>query len=110
MKLILFDFIGLEDINVTDISQILSYPLTGDYYFWAKILFAIFVIISLGSFFEERKRLGKGNMLSSFAVGSIVTIVLSFIGSLFNVVTGDVFTVVLVLGAFLIFIWYVKGR
>jgi len=110
MKLILFDFIGLEDINITDVSQILAYPLTGDYFFWAKLLFAIFVIISLGTFFEEKKRLGKGNMLSSLAIGSIATIVLSFMGSLFNVVTGDIFTTILILGGVLIFIWYIKGR
>ncbi len=103
-------FTKLEDLNKTNIEDILSYPLTGDFWFWGEILLAIFIIITLFTFFEERERLGKGNLLSSLAIASVVTIVLSFIGSLFKIVTKEIFLITLVLGIVLIFIWFIKGE
>lgn len=109
-KLITMAFRGLENITVDGPEDILTYPLTGDFYFWAKILFGIWVVLGLSTFFEERLRLGKGNFLSSFAVSSIAVIVLALIGSLFEIVTGEVFVATLVLGILFIFIWFIKSR
>lgn len=109
-KLMFMAFRGLENITVDGPEDILTYPLTGDFYFWAKILFAIWIVLGLTTFFEERLRLGKGNFLSSFAVSSLAVIVLAFIGSLFDIVTGEVFVSILVIGCLLIFVWYVKSR
>ena len=103
-------YLGLESLNDTSVAGIMGFPLTGDYYFYAKILFGIWLIIGLGFFFEERKRLGKGNMLSSFAVASLAVIVLASIGSLFDIVTGEVFVSTIVLGLISIFIWFIKGK
>ncbi len=103
-------FTKLEDLNTTGIEDILSYPLTGDFWFWGKILLAIFTIITLFTFFEERERLGKGNLLSSFAIASLVTIILSFLGSLFKIITTEIFLIALVSGIVLIFIWFIKGE
>lgn len=103
-------YIGLESLNDTSVAGIMSFPLTGDYYFYAKILFGIWLIIGLGFFFEEKKRLGKGNMLSSLAVSSLAIIVLAVIGSLFDIITQEVFVSTIVLGLIFIFIWFVRGR
>lgn len=103
-------YLGLESLNDTSIAGVMSFPLTGDYYFYAKILFGIWLIIALGFFFEEKKRLGKGNMLSSLAVASLATIVLAVIGSLFDIVTQEVLVSTMVLGLIFIFVWFVKGK
>lgn len=104
--------LGLENLNDTniDIAGILSFPLTGDFYFYAKILFAIWFILGSGFFFEEKKRLGKGNILSSIAVASLAVMVLAGIGSLFDIITQEILVSTLVLGAIFIFIWYVKAK
>ncbi len=105
-------FPGLEDMNLSDggIETIMTFPLSGDPYFWGKILFGLWLIIGFSFFFEEKKRLGKGNILSAFAVSSIGIIVLAYIGSLFNIITGDVFVSTIVLGIIFIAIWFLKGK
>ncbi len=103
-------FQTLEGANATSIEGILSFPLTGDFWFWGEILLAIFVIITLFTFFEERARLGRGNLLSSFAIASLITIILSFIGTLFNIVTKEIFLIIIVFGIIFIVIWFVRGE
>ncbi len=103
-------FQTLEGTNATSIEEILSFPLTGDFWFWGAILLAIFAIITLSTFFEERDRLGKGNFLSSLAVASVITIILSFIGTLFKIVTKEIFLIIIVFGIIFIVIWFVKGK
>ena len=109
-KLITMAFTGLEEVNSTSVEGILTYPLTGDFYFWAKIFFGLWIVLGFSTFFEERKRLGTANIFSSFAVSSIAVIIMAFIGSLFDIVTGEVFVSILVLGCLFIFVWYVKGK
>ena len=107
-KLIMLVYQGLENITVDGPEDFLTYPLIADPYFWGKIFFGIWVVLGLSTFFEEQARLGKGNLLSSFAVSSIAVIILSFIGSLFDIITEEVFIPILILGGSIIFIWYVK--
>ena len=102
-------FKGLEEVNVTGIESILSYPLTGDFYFYGWIFFAMWIIFVTGFFFEEKKRLGKGNMLSSLAFSSVPIIVLAAIGSSFDIVTNEILIPIIVLGSIFIFVWYVQG-
>ena len=104
-------FTGLEALNESGVDGILSFPLTGDFYFWAKILFGIWFIIASGFYFEERKRLGKGNMLASAAVASFAVIVLAVMGSLVGGMIGsEVLLSTIVLGLIFIFVWYIKGK
>ena len=103
-------YTGLEDLNNTNIETILTFPLTGDFWFWGKILFALFWIIGLTLYFEEKQRLGRANFLSAFAVSSLAVIVLSFIGSLIGIVTSEILTLVFVIGGILIFVWFVRSR
>jgi len=101
-------YTGLEDINVTDISSILGFPLTGDPYFWAKIFLAFWVILTSIFFFEERARLGKGNLLSSLAFSSIAIVVLASIGSLIGIMNNEILIPIVVLAGVFIFIWFIK--
>ena len=103
-------FTGLEDVNITGVESILSFPLTGDYYFWGKFLLALWVILGAGFFFEERLRLGKANILSSLAFASLAVMVLGVIGSSISIITSDILITILVLGSIFIFIWYVKSE
>lgn len=101
-------FLKLEQLNNTDIQGILSYPLTGDFYFWGEILLAIFLIITLSLFHEEKRRLGSSNLLSSASIGSIAVIVLAIFGSLFGIVTKTILATTIILGTLIIFIWFLK--
>ncbi len=101
-------WIGLEDVNITGVEGIMAFPLTGDPYFWGKILLGLWIILVSGFYFEERKRLGKGNILSAMAVSSLAIIVLAFAGSLFDIVTGEVFVSTLVACLVLIVIWFIR--
>ena len=102
-------FTGLEDLNVTDVGSILSYPLTGDPYFWTKIFLALWVILTSILFFEEQNRVGKGNFLSSIAFSGVAVLVLVAIGTLLRIVNNEILIGFLVaVGAF-VFVWYIKS-
>ena len=99
---------GLEDINITGVESVLSFPLAVDYYFWLKILLGIWVILSSGFFFEEKARKGVGNFLSAIAYASVPIIVLAMIGSLIGIVTKEILISIVLIGGIIIFVWYVK--
>ena len=99
-------YLGIEEANVTDIESFLVYPLIQDYYFYSKILLGLFVIFTLSLYFEEKYRKGDANFFSCAAVGSISVIVLAFMGSLFGMITADILTLTIVLGAVIIGIWF----
>lgn len=104
-------FTRLEEINngSLTLTQLLSYPATGFTYFWGAIFFAIWIILASITFFEERFRLGKGNLLSSLAISSFAVMVLSWIGSLVGFVNNEVNVLVTIFGLVFIVIWFIKG-
>ena len=95
-----------QNMSITDF---LTYPLTGDYYFYAKIMFGLWIILTSILFFEERDRLRQANLLSNMAVSSLAIIILSFIGSLFGIITNDILVSIVVLGCINIFVWFIRS-
>ncbi len=72
------------------------------------ILFAVFVILSLGSFFAQKQLSGRGNILASFAVAGYITTITAYVLSLIPgvvntltivvcLVTSIIFTLLLIL-------------
>lgn len=100
-------FPGIETVG-TSISEILSYPTTGDYYFYAKILAGIWVILTFILYRKEEDRLGRGDIVSSMGVSAIATIFLSVIGSLFGIIQNDVNIQIIVGGLVFIILWLFK--
>lgn len=99
---------GLETLTDQGIQGLMTYPLSCDGFFYAKILFAIWTILGLGTFFEERLRKGEGNILSSFAISSLAIIVIATVGSMLGLVTEGILTLTFVFGLIFIAIWYFK--
>jgi hypothetical protein len=102
-------YIELNEINNT-ITDIITYPLTADYYFYAKILAGIYFIIGAVLFIEENERTGRSNYLSAMAISSFICIILAFAGSVAGIITAKIFVIVLVLGGLQLGIWFMTKQ
>ena len=76
----------LENITDLDLKSFLQFPSQDTIIFYPLLLFAIFVVFTLSTFFREVKREGKGNFLSSLAVAGFVTTAIAVIFSLLELV------------------------
>ena len=74
--------------NITDLSlrSFLQFPSIDTPIFWPIILFAIFMVFTLSTFFREVRREGKGKILSSLAVAGFVTTAMATIFSLLDLI------------------------
>jgi len=95
----------LDPVVNAGIDGFLKYPLTGDYYFYGKILLGLWVIITLTLYFEEKSRIGRSNFLSCLAVGGIGIIILAVIGSLFGIITNDILILTFVICGIFLVLW-----
>ncbi len=87
----------IDNITNLTLEGVLQFPTTDTPLFWPFILFAIFLVLTFLTFFIEIRREGKGNFLSSLAVGGFVTTTIAFIFSLMNLVQRQVVIYVLVI-------------
>ncbi len=87
----------LDNITNLTLEGFMQFPTTDTPLFYPFILFAIFLVMTLLTFFREIRREGKGNFLSSLAVGGYVTTVIAIIFSLMNLVQSRVVIYVLVI-------------
>ncbi len=99
---------GLETLVDTSLVGILSYPGICDPQFYAKIMGAIFFILSFGLFMWDREREIKPDFISSMGVAAMATIFLSLIGTLIGFIQPDIFIEIFVIGMILIVIWMLK--
>lgn len=104
--------LGFETLysNMTEIGmkEFMQFPTTCDYYFYLKIFIGLFIIFAGTLYFNERKRLGRGELLSSMAISSLGIILLSLIGTVIGFVQTDIFIIILVAGLSFIIIWFFK--
>ena len=87
------------------IAELLALPNASYPFFWGLIMVGLWVIISLTMYFKEKSLLGRGNLLSAMAVSAFAMIMLSTIGTLFNIITLAIFLPLLVGGLVIIAIW-----
>ena len=99
---------GLETLVDTSITGILAFPTSCDYYFWAKIMFAFWLIISMTLYFADKKRVFKSDMVSAMGVSSVVTIFVALIGTLLKIIQRDIFIFTMVIGVVFIIFWLLK--
>ena len=92
------------------IGELLALPNASYPFYWALIMVGIFVIISLTMYFKEKSVGRPGNLLSSMAVSAFAVIMLSTVGTLFNILTLEIFLPLLVAGLVIIAIWIFSGR
>jgi len=63
--------------NVSTIEDLLVWPTSCYYYFWLIVLIAIWGITSFSLYNSDKEKFIKSDLISSFGVASIVTIVLA---------------------------------
>ncbi|KKM74234.1 hypothetical protein LCGC14_1402390 [marine sediment metagenome] len=87
------------------IVDIMALPNSTYPFFWTLIMIAIWIIITLSMYHKEKEDLRRGNLLSSMAVSAFGVIMLSTIGTLFNILTLATFLPLLVGGLVIIATW-----
>ena len=100
---------GLETLVDNSITGILAFPTSCDYYFYAKIMGAFFIILSMILFNRDKDKFQKSDMVSSMGVSAIATIFVSLIGTLIKIIQPDVFIEIFVAGMIFIVIWLLKN-
>ena len=88
-----------------NIVEVLKVPNSSYPFYWASMIMAIWVIISLTLFFKEKENSTKGNLLSAMAVSAFAMIMLSTLGTLMGILTLDTFLPLLIGGLVIIAIW-----
>lgn len=87
----------LENIGEINLQTILNFPNLDTPLYYPLLLFVIFFIFTLGTFFRELKREGRANLLSSLAIGGYVTTVISFLLSILGVIQREIVVAALVI-------------
>lgn len=88
------------------INDFLSLPNASYPYFWAWIIGGIWIIITLNTYYKEKRDTGRGNILSSMAVAAFACIILSTLGTLVGFISLEIMLYILVLGIVLIAVWW----
>lgn len=100
--------------NVVGLADLLVYPTSCDYYFYAKIFFGIFIILTLILYFKEQERFTKPDVISCLGVSSIVILFLAMIGTLITNSVGipmiqqDIFMYIIAFSVIFIGVWFFK--
>ncbi len=101
---------GIEIVTNMSIGGLLSYPNTCDFYFYAKLMAAFFIILSFILFKRDEAKLAKGDMISSMGVSAIAVIFISLIGTLLNIIPREVFIEIMIAGMIFIVLWIIKKQ
>lgn len=109
---------GLETVASTSIVGILAFPTSCDYWFWGKIMFAFWIILTMILYYRDKDSYLKSDMISAMGVSSIATIFASLgltlleetldNGTVLSVMQPDVFVTIFVLGMIFIVLWLLK--
>lgn len=88
----------IEDINQSGLNGILVTTSDAVPILPALILFALFVILSFGSYYSTIRRLGRADFPASFAVAGFVCVIVSILMSLIpNFISTEIVTMTIVL-------------
>lgn len=100
---------GLNSTLNEGISGILAYPTTCDYYFYSKIMVAIWIILTFILYHKEKDdNIPNPDMISCMAISSIAVIFIALTGSLLGIIQPEIFIEILVMGMVFVAIWYFK--
>ncbi len=99
---------GIETLIDNSITGILAYPTSCDYYFYAKIMAAIFIILAIILYRIDEDKFIKSDMISALGVSAIATIFLSLLGTLIKIIQPDIFILIFVIGMIFVVIWFLK--
>jgi len=100
---------GLEKLVDNSITGILAFPTSCFYQFYAGIMGAFFIILSVILYQRDKDLIGKSDMMSAFGVSAIATIFVSLIGTFVKIIQPDIFIEIFVVGMIFIVIWLLKN-
>lgn len=97
----------IQEFNVTTLDGLFIYVMTISPVFVPIMLFSIFMVVALGTFFSQQRLTGRGDFAASFATaGWFVTIIsagiLSLVSNLVNVTTLVVCVSVSIIGTIIL--------
>ena len=101
---------GLETLTDNTITGILAFPTSCYYQFYAIIMGAFFIVLSMILYNRDKDKFIKSDMISAMGVSAIATIFVSLIGTLLNIIQPDVFIEIFVIGMIFIVIWMLKTK
>ncbi len=99
---------GLETLVDNSITGILAFPTSCDYYFYAKIMFAFWLIVAFALYRADKDRFIKSDFVSAMGVSAVVTIFVSLIGTTLKIIQPDIFISIFVIGMIFIVFWLLK--
>lgn len=99
---------GLETLVDDSITGILAFPTSCDYQFYAKIMAAFFIVLSMILYNRDKEKLLKPDMMSCFGVSAIATIFIALIGTFIKIIQPEIFIEIFVIGMIFIVIWLLK--
>jgi len=106
---IMVNFYDLSSLGANaTIGDFLALPNSAYPYFWAWIIGALWIILSLSLYFKEKETNGKGKILGAMAVSSLAMMILSLVGTILGIITQDIILYILVIGFVIIGIWFFK--
>lgn len=94
----------------TGLVEILAFPNTCNYYFWAVILGFIFVILTLILYNKEREQFVKSDIISALGVSALSTVLLAVPLTLTSpqIVEADIFLYIVAFAVVFISLWIFK--
>ena len=87
------------------IAELMALPNASFPFYWTLIIVRLWVIFSFTMYFADKALKGESSLLSAMAVSSFAIIMLSTVGTLFNILTLQSFLPLLVAGLVIIAIW-----
>ena len=99
---------GLETLVDNSITGILAFPTSCDYQFYAKIMGAFFIVLSMILYNRDKDKFLKSDMVSAMGVSAIATIFVSLIGTFIKIIQPDIFIEIFVIGIIFVVVWLLK--
>ena len=87
------------------IAELMALPNASYPFYWVIIMVALWIIITLTMYFKEKEISTRGNLLGAMAISAFAIIMLSTIGTLFNILTLPIYLPLLIGGLVIIAIW-----
>ncbi len=100
----------IHDLGNITIRQIFTFPNIDTPSFYPILLFVIFLVFALMSFFRELGREGKGNFLSSLAVAGYVTTAMATAMTFLDMIQYEVVVVILVLSLIFQILFFISKK
>lgn len=103
-------FTEINSTNFDTLQHMLQYPSHVVTAFYPLVFFGLWLILVLASYFGDRERDQKGDLLGSMAVMGLVIIIIAGISTLFNLINTTTMIIIFIIGALLGVLKIVNNR